>query len=140
MKKAFTIIELVITIAVISILAAVLIPTFSYIIDKASESKAVQEITSVLKETFIEIEISDDVVVLYYDDTQIEYIFTYKDKVLEIIDYSTIDFNDEKMLLDDTRYDLIDTSSINNFPDQIKLYNKYIEILPTGITISGLNT
>ena len=140
MKKAFTIIELVITIAVISILTAVLIPTFSYIIDKASESKAVQEITSVLKETFIEIEISDDVVVLYYDDTQIEYIFTYKDKELEIIDYSAIDFNDKKMLLDDTRYDLIDTSSINNFPDHIKLYNKYIEILPTSITISGLNT
>ena len=140
MKKAFTIIELVITIAIIAILTAILIPTFSYIIDKSSESKAVQEITSVLKETFIEIEISDDVVFLYYDDTQIEYIFTYKDKVLEIIEYSTIDFNDKKMLLDDTRYDLIDTSSINNFPDHIKLYNKYIEILPTSITISGLNT
>ena len=45
-KKGFTIVELVIVIAVIAILAAVLIPTFSGIIAKANESadiKAVRE-------------------------------------------------------------------------------------------------
>ena len=36
-KKGFTIVELVIVIAVIAILAAVLIPTFSSVIDKANK-------------------------------------------------------------------------------------------------------
>ncbi len=41
-KKAFTITELVIVIAVIAILAAVLIPTFTYVVNKARESAAMQ--------------------------------------------------------------------------------------------------
>lgn len=41
-KKGFTIVELVIVIAVIAILAAVLIPTFTNVIDKANESKDMQ--------------------------------------------------------------------------------------------------
>lgn len=43
LKKAFTITELVIVIAVIAILAAVLIPTFSNVISSAKESAAMQE-------------------------------------------------------------------------------------------------
>lgn len=46
MKKAFTITELVIVIAVIAILAAVLIPTFTTVVDKANESAAMQEAKS----------------------------------------------------------------------------------------------
>lgn len=42
LKKGFTITELVIVIAVIAILAAVLIPTFSNVISKANESAAMQ--------------------------------------------------------------------------------------------------
>ena len=42
-KKGFTIVELVIVIAVIAILAAVLIPTFSNVIEKANKSAALQE-------------------------------------------------------------------------------------------------
>jgi len=41
-KKGFTIVELVIVIAVIAILAAVLIPTFSGVIDKANKNSAMQ--------------------------------------------------------------------------------------------------
>ena len=41
-KKGFTIVELVIVIAVIAILAAVLIPTFSNIISDAKENAAIQ--------------------------------------------------------------------------------------------------
>ena len=37
-KRGFTIVELVIVIAVIAILAAVLIPTFSNIVDKANQA------------------------------------------------------------------------------------------------------
>lgn len=46
MKKAFTITELVIVIAVIAILAAVLIPTFTTVVNKANESAAMQEAKS----------------------------------------------------------------------------------------------
>lgn len=42
-KKGFTIVELVIVIAVIAILAAVLIPTFSTVIANANRSAALQE-------------------------------------------------------------------------------------------------
>ena len=41
-RKGFTIVELVIVIAVIAILATVLVPTFSGIIDKANTSAALQ--------------------------------------------------------------------------------------------------
>ena len=42
-KKGFTIVELVIVIAVIAILAAVLIPTFSGVVEKAKQSAALQK-------------------------------------------------------------------------------------------------
>ncbi len=45
-KKGFTIIELVIVIAVIAILAAVLIPTFTNVINKSNESAAKQAMTN----------------------------------------------------------------------------------------------
>lgn len=51
-KKGFTIVELVIVIAVIAILAGVLIPTFSGIIDKANESAVKQKATAAYKEAY----------------------------------------------------------------------------------------
>ena len=42
-RKGFTIVELVIVIAVIGILATVLVPTFGDIITKANDSKSLQE-------------------------------------------------------------------------------------------------
>ena len=42
-KKGFTIVELVIVIAVIAILAAVLIPTFSNVVTKANDSARLQK-------------------------------------------------------------------------------------------------
>ena len=48
-KKGFTIVELVIVIAVIAILAAVLIPTFSGIIKKAEKSSNEQKATAAYK-------------------------------------------------------------------------------------------
>ena len=47
-KKGFTIVELVIVIAVIAVLAAVLIPTFGGMIDKANESKALSNAKNAL--------------------------------------------------------------------------------------------
>lgn len=43
-KKGFTIVELVIVIAVIAILATVLIPTFAGVVNNAKESAALQEV------------------------------------------------------------------------------------------------
>ncbi len=53
-KKGFTIIELVIVIAVIAILAAVLIPTFSGVVRRAKESAALQESTAAFYEKMID--------------------------------------------------------------------------------------
>ena len=58
-KKGFTIVELVIVIAVIAILAAVMIPTFSGIVEKANESALEQKIAAAYKEAMTE-ELADD--------------------------------------------------------------------------------
>ena len=50
-NKGFTIVELVIVIAVIAILAAVMIPTFSGVVKNANESAAIQEVKAALAET-----------------------------------------------------------------------------------------
>lgn len=49
-KKGFTIVELVIVIAVIAILAAVLIPTFTNVVEKANQSAALQNCRNELVE------------------------------------------------------------------------------------------
>ena len=51
-NKGFTIVELVIVIAVIAILAAVMIPTFSSIVSKAQDSAALQKATAAYKEAY----------------------------------------------------------------------------------------
>lgn len=48
-RKGFTIVELVIVIAVIAILAAVLIPTFVSLVNKANNSADVQMVTNINK-------------------------------------------------------------------------------------------
>jgi putative type IV pilin len=47
-KKGFTLVELVIVIAVIAILAGVMIATFSNVVDKANKSADLQEVKSSL--------------------------------------------------------------------------------------------
>ena len=53
-KKGFTIVELVVVIAVIAILAAVLIPNLSRLVNKANESKAMQEAKAAMDSDLIE--------------------------------------------------------------------------------------
>lgn len=50
LKKAFTITELVIVIAVIAILAAVLIPTFTHVVENANQSAALQTCRNAMTE------------------------------------------------------------------------------------------
>ena len=72
-KRGFTITELVIVIAVIAILAAVLIPTFSNVIKRANESAAMQEAKSEYDNFRPETILTDEANV--GDD----YLFVYKD-------------------------------------------------------------
>lgn len=58
-KKGFTIVELVIVIAVIAILAAVLIPTFTGIIKKAQDSAVIQEANAAYKMYVAEVDYAD---------------------------------------------------------------------------------
>ena len=58
-KRGFTITELVIVIAVIAILAAVLIPTFSNVIQRANESAAMQEARSEWSNFQVEVATND---------------------------------------------------------------------------------
>ncbi len=60
-KKGFTIVELVIVIAVIAILAAVLIPTFSGIVAKANKSATLQEARNYYTEVYAD-DIADGVI------------------------------------------------------------------------------
>ena len=64
-KKGFTIVELVIVIAVIAILSAVLIPTFAGITEKAKKSAALQNatqaVTAVIAEDLADPTDNDDV-------------------------------------------------------------------------------
>ena len=65
-KKGFTIVELVIVIAVIGILAGVLIPTFSGIIARAKESRSLQETKNTLSEYISQNYEAKDGLVFYY--------------------------------------------------------------------------
>ncbi len=69
-KKGFTIVELVIVIAVIAILAAVLIPTFSNVIKKANES-AVQQAAAALYREALALDLADGTQNGKEGDTQI---------------------------------------------------------------------
>ncbi|MBR2371200.1 MAG: type II secretion system protein [Clostridia bacterium] len=81
-KRAFTIVELVIVIAVISILAAVLIPTFTSIIEKAEESRRLQQLVNKQKEDFIESMLGkDDSTLTPEGDDYVVFEFTHFDVV-----------------------------------------------------------
>lgn len=58
-KKGFTIVELVIVIAVIAILAAVLIPTFSNVISQANQSNALQETRNAWTDKMVTYDLTD---------------------------------------------------------------------------------
>lgn len=70
-KKGFTIVELVIVIAVIAILAAVLIPTFSGIVEKSKKSAVEQEAHNKYKEVYAQ-DVSDGKIDGKENETAIE--------------------------------------------------------------------
>ncbi|MBQ3013710.1 MAG: type II secretion system protein [Clostridia bacterium] len=72
-KKGFTIVELVIVIAVIAILAAVMIPTFGGIISKANNSSVQQAASSLYKQA-IALDLADGVQDGKDGDDEIEFV------------------------------------------------------------------
>ncbi len=89
-KKGFTIVELVIVIAVIAILATVMIPTFSGMVTKANESAALQTAVAAAKNAQIEVladgVVDDDELTTVYGD----YTFTFTaDGVLSAAEETT---------------------------------------------------
>ena len=84
-RKGFTIVELVIVIAVIAILAAVLIPTFSGVIQRANDSAALQQATSAMKSTLAQSSNATLVNKTHFvigDANGIEYIFKFENDKL----------------------------------------------------------
>lgn len=61
-KKGFTIVELVIVIAIVAVLAAVLIPTFSNVVDKAKESKDYANALNIYKEQILALKSSNSLI------------------------------------------------------------------------------
>ena len=57
-KKGFTLVELVIVIAVIAILSAVLVPTFSNVIESAKVSSATQRAQNAFKEYYSQVSVA----------------------------------------------------------------------------------
>ena len=93
-KKGFTIVELVIVIAVIAILAGVLIPTFAGIVSKANKSTVEQEtraaLTVILAEEDAQMSADADYYFLYVDEDEITY-FEYADGELAEIKAVALD-------------------------------------------------
>ena len=86
-KKGFTIIELVVVIAVIGILAAVLIPTFSGVIDKANASAAAQNAKVIYEEASVAAAMGNvSLEGMYISDNAGKYIYKVVGGSLEIQD------------------------------------------------------
>ena len=92
-KKGFTIVELVIVIAVIGILAGVLIPTFSGITQRANETAAMQEATSgrnaILALTNGQMPENTMFYILDATKGEAEYAFKYEDGAMKVQNSAT---------------------------------------------------
>lgn len=109
-KKGFTIVELVIVIAVIAILAAVMIPTFSGIIDKANKSAALSEAkathTALLYHFETPDELNVDGVVDAYIVVDDKYYFSVDDGELKALDAKPTDVAFSESATTDADYEL----------------------------------
>lgn len=143
-EKGFSVVELVIVIAIIAVLAAVLIPTFNRIIESANESRAKQEITNAMKEYTLSDPNAnlEDYVIVYYEnnsDNTIK-IFGYKDKELYIIESEYL-LKENALYVDSKNYIEVSTESLSNFSDHIRLF-KYkkeydIEYVEYSVTLGS---
>lgn len=122
-KKGFTIVELVIVIAVIAILAAVMIPTFSGIIDKANKSAALSEAkathTALLYHFETPDELNVDGVVDAYIVVDDKYYFSVDDGELKALDAKPTDVTFSESATTDADYEL---TSVEDATAKVYLY------------------
>lgn len=110
LKKGFTLVELVIVIAVIAILSAVLIPTFGNVISNANESAAKSEVSNAITQYTTNqasnnqsADLPDGYIILFksevnvageysntYKDYNVSYVFSYNKGKLEMVDWSKV--------------------------------------------------
>lgn len=131
-KKGFTMVELVVVIAVIGILAAVLIPTFSNITEKANKSAALQEagnaLTVVLTEENAELKTEQFDYYFFSGD----YVYKYVDGKLTALTKSemtslkfTLTKGDEIYAKDAGKY------VMDEFSDILEKYEYYTDVVET---------
>ena len=131
MKKAFTITELVIVIAVIAILAAVLIPTFTTVVDKANESAAMQEARSEFENFNVEALTSEsdvrNFVIEYKKDSSNPYYFVVTNGQF---DPTPVEL-DEEATADTVKYNSATYTKLGDFteenPEGFNDFNDYQE-------------
>lgn len=116
LKKGFTLVELVIVIAVIAILSAVLIPTFGNVINNAKESAAKSEVSNAITQyttnqaqNNLSADLPDGYIILLKDEktvsgtdaykayvdgdtSNISYVFSYNKGKLEMVKHSAETF------------------------------------------------
>ena len=121
-KKGFTIVELVIVIAVIAILAGVMIPTFGGVIESANETAAAQEAANVHKAVVI----ADPTKAgeNYFIQIDAKYVFEVKAGVVELKKDTTVAAAAEELAV--TGY---------TAPEGVKLYKSVTA--PTPATPAG---
>lgn len=128
-NKGFTIVELVIVIAVIAILAAVLIPTFSNVIDNARKSSAMQaarnEFELYIAENVVDLTGDEDYVVIYEEGSQKYAFYVTKNQfngenVIDMNDSNTSDDPDmtEYCAFDLTKEVKKDTGTTTKYKDK----------------------
>ena len=138
-KSGFTLIELVIVIAVIAILAAVLIPTFSNVITSAQITKHHSNAKNIYTEYLnnandnliddLAIKLEEDIYVIYIDGKAIDGIFTYEE-VREKFQYSLVkkyDQDDNILLVYD--YDVNNPNSYSKISIDIKKETSFNSLL-----------
>ncbi len=122
-RKGFTIVELVIVIAVIGILAGVLIPTFASVATKAKDSAALQEATSAYSVLLIDEEGALDSDKTYYiavdndSNGTADYWFVVNEAKLEKPDNAP-------NASDLTEYTWNDEAVKNDLSSKVKIYTK----------------
>lgn len=78
-QKGFTIVELVIVIAVIAVLATVLVPTFGDLIGRAQAAAATQQVANAYKEALVKALADDGIITEDEEVTVGQFIFTFKE-------------------------------------------------------------
>lgn len=116
-KKGFTIVELVIVIAVIGILSAVLIPTFSNLTEKANDSAAIQESANEYKLYLSEIaakgeEAPENLLFVVYNGTNVKALVLLEGSEYTVLkannkNVTTFDKEDKDATIGTTDYKLV---------------------------------